>query len=321
MSLRHALPSAVAGATLLGALAVSSPAQACASCGCGDPTLTTMGSEQPFAGRLRGATLLRFWGQEAGHHVDTGHHHAASSHRASHTEGAADARHLRELRLDVSAGYAPRSWLLLSASMPFHARELSGGLPGTQRVLAPGDVELGAKVFLWKNREFSPEHLVSAVVGVKLPTAAEQRDAAGAPGELDAQVGSGSVDPRVGAAYAFFGLPWSLHASLVLHLPTEGFQGFRAARSLRGSLAGQYQLGTRLALRLGVDTRLDGTEALHGQPTVGSEGFIAYASPELLFNAGRDTALQLGVRVPVVSTFGAGHGETPIASLAVLHDF
>jgi hypothetical protein len=277
-----------------------------------------MGSEQPFAGRLRGATLLRFWGQEAGH-ATTGHH-AASGHTASHTSGAEDERHLRELRLDVSAGYAPTPWLVLGATLPLHARELTTGVRPTERLFSPGDVELAGKVFLWRDRDFSPSHLVSALVGVKLPTAPRLRDAEGLPRDAEGQVGSGSLDPRLGAAYAFFGRPWSLHASVLLHWPTEGYGKLRSGRSLRGSLAGQYQFGTRLVLRLGVDTRLDGAEAFRGEPLAHTEGFTAYLSPDLLLSPASDLALQLGVRVPVVAT-GHGATEQPILSLAALYDF
>ena len=34
-------------------------AWACSTCGCGDLTLTVMGSEKPYAGRLRAALELR----------------------------------------------------------------------------------------------------------------------------------------------------------------------------------------------------------------------------------------------------------------------
>lgn len=304
MNLRSVISALFASAPLVLALAVPSKASACASCGCGDPTLTSMGVEQPFLGRLRGATLLRYWGENSG-----GHHG---------TPGES----LRELRLDVSASYAPLSWLQLAVTLPLHARELSGGVLEPQRALSPGDVELGARFLVWQNREFSPEHLVSALVGVKLPTAPRQQDASGELWDADAQVGSGSVDPRVGAAYAFFAAPWSLYTSLVLQWPTEGFEGHRAPRSLRGSVAGQYQLGAWLALRLGVDTRLDGLEAHHGEPEPGTAGFIAYAAPDLLFSPRPDTAVQLGVRVPLLATFEHGHPEErPVLSLAFIHDF
>jgi hypothetical protein len=47
------------GALVVAALSARD-AWACAMCGCGDPTLTTMGAEQPFAGRLRLSSELRY---------------------------------------------------------------------------------------------------------------------------------------------------------------------------------------------------------------------------------------------------------------------
>jgi hypothetical protein len=51
---------ALIGATLTAVGSLPAPAQACASCGCGDPTLTTLGTTKPFAGRLRAALQLAY---------------------------------------------------------------------------------------------------------------------------------------------------------------------------------------------------------------------------------------------------------------------
>ncbi|MFP2933934.1 hypothetical protein ACLESO_54180, partial [Pyxidicoccus sp. 3LG] len=47
-------------------LAPGPRAWACATCACGDPTLTSMGAEQPFSGRLRLSSTLRAWGHTVG---------------------------------------------------------------------------------------------------------------------------------------------------------------------------------------------------------------------------------------------------------------
>jgi len=46
-------PSWLLPALALLALTAAGPAQACATCGCGDPTLLSIGVEQPFGGRVR----------------------------------------------------------------------------------------------------------------------------------------------------------------------------------------------------------------------------------------------------------------------------
>jgi hypothetical protein len=54
-----AMPRAPVGFSALSLLAgffvwyAATPAMACASCGCGDPTLTGAGTEQPFRNRIR----------------------------------------------------------------------------------------------------------------------------------------------------------------------------------------------------------------------------------------------------------------------------
>src|SRR5690606_16530845 len=82
-------------------------AWACAACACGDPTLTTLGADQPFEGRLRAGTLVRAWGYSDGvSHGDYG-----------------------EVRMDLAAAYSPLSWLTLSAQLPLQVRGGSAGTP------------------------------------------------------------------------------------------------------------------------------------------------------------------------------------------------
>src|SRR4051812_833357 len=101
------LNSPIPWAAVLGAALplTSDPAQACAACGCGDPTLTVMGAEKPFAGRLRGALTLTHRSDDVG------------------TVQLSQIRAVEE-RLEASVVYAPSDWLLLSATLPVLDRAL-----------------------------------------------------------------------------------------------------------------------------------------------------------------------------------------------------
>jgi hypothetical protein len=74
-------------------------------------------------------------------------------------------------------------------------------------------MEVGAKVFVFRDRDFSPDHLVGVFVGARLPTSPTVHDASGVPLSLDAQLGTGSVDPILGLSYSTFRADWSFLAS------------------------------------------------------------------------------------------------------------
>ncbi len=275
-------------------------ALACATCACGDPTLTSMGTEQPFAGRLRLATTVRTWGQTQG-------------------EAAVDAVSLRELRMDLSAAYAPRSWLILSATLPLQARRVQDVSLMREQGWGPGDMEVAAKAYVFRDKEFSPHHLLGLVAGARLPTSPTLHDAAGDPLSIDAQLGTGSWDPLAGLSYTAFRGEWSFVANVTGYLPTRGREGFRAGASLRTTLAAQYQPSPRWALHLATDTRLEGPSDTQGVSDPEGSGFIGFLSPDVLFSPTTDTIIQLGVRVPVLNLLNHTR-QSPIFQAAVAYD-
>lgn len=274
---------------------------ACVTCACGDPTLTTMGAEQPFEGRLRLASSLRAWELTVG-------------------DKALNAITVRELRMDLSAAYAPLPWLFLSATLPLQARTVQDVSLARETGWGLGDVELSAKAFVFRDRTFSPDNLVSVLVGVKLPTSPTQRDAEGLPLSLDAQLGSGSVDPLLGIAYSAFRSKWSYFASATGYLPTRGREDFRAGASLRATVAAQYQPSTRWAVRLAADTRWEAEGDTAGHPDPDGSGFIGFLSPDVLFTPSTDMVVQLGVRVPVLNLLTGPVRQLPIVQAAVAYD-
>ncbi|WP_426755580.1 transporter [Myxococcus sp. Y35] len=281
-------------------LVPTSSAWACATCACGDPTLMSMGTEQPFEGRLRLSSTLRGWGHTVG-------------------EDGVNALRLREARMDLAVAYAPLPWLFLSATLPLQAREVRDVSLARERGWGIGDVELTAKVFLFQDKAFSADHLFSVLGGVKLPTAPELRGPNGTM-QLDLQLGSGSVDPLAGIAYQHFRGDWSFLVSATGFLPTRGIQGYRAGASLRTTLAAQFQPSARWALRLGFDSRLEAPADTYGEREENTGGFIGYASPDVLFSPGMDVVVAAGVRVPFLNQLRGRVAPTPIAMLSVAYD-
>ncbi|SET74267.1 transporter [Stigmatella erecta] len=276
-------------------------ASACATCACGDPTLTSMGTEQPFAGRLRLASTMRAWGLTSGASQDS-------------------AVSLRELRMDVSAAYVPLPWLTLAVTVPLQTRTVREVSLARERGWGIGDVEVSARATFFRDRNFAPNHLFSLLAGAELPTARTLKDTQGRPLSLDAQLGSGSVDPFAGVAYTGFQDAWSFLVSATGYLPTRGREDFRGGASLRGTLAAQYQPKARWALRLAADTRLEGKSDTLGVAETEGSGFIGFLSPDVLFSPTTDMVIQAGVRVPVLNRLNGYVRQTPILQAALVYD-
>lgn len=294
--------ASASAALLAGALALASPrAEACATCGCGDPTLTAMGSEKAFRNRVRVSLDGRRRSDDIG-------------------QAGVDQIRLRENRLDGQVAWAPSERLFLLATAPLLQRNVAYVNGGETSTFAFGDVELRAKAFVAADREFAPRHLYAVTAGLKLPTAPRQRDASGAYLPVEVQPGTGSFDPLLGMSYAFFPRPFSFYASVQGSAPLRGTSVLRASPSLRTTTALQYQLVSWFAPRLGVDTRLDARAYEDGAPERDSGGFIAFATAELLFSPVADLLVVPALRVPVVQALAGYHVEGPIAGVAVVYD-
>ncbi len=301
MRRRHS--AALFGATTLAIVcSLGEAAQACASCGCGDPTLTTLGTGKPFAGRLRGSLGLSY-------RTD-----AIGQARVNRVE-------LEEERLDASIAWAPLPSWFLAVTLPVVRKQVTYVNLEQRTRLSLGDVELRNKFFVFQDRDFSPRHLVAVEAGLKLPTAPLERDTQGNLLPLEVQAGTGSFDPIGGVSYALFQLPWSGYLSATGTYPTKGIEGSRASRSLRTTLAAQYQPMNLLALRLGLDTRLDGRAREDGRPEPDSGGFIAYVSPSVLLSPLVDLILMAGVQVPVFNALDGYHDEGAVYNLAATLDW
>ncbi|MEZ4372513.1 MAG: hypothetical protein R3B07_16930 [Polyangiaceae bacterium] len=289
-------------AALLGAFAcVERTASACAACGCGDPTLTVMGSEKPFAGRFRTA-LTGSWRRD--------------------TMGYAgeDEVVLTERRLDLRLAWAPAPWVFLEAGLPLLDRETRDVTLAEARTTGLGDAELRAKLFVYQD-DVRPTHLIAITPGVQLPTGQLQRDANGDLLPMEAQPTAGVVSALLGLSYAFFAQPWSFYSSLNGSHPLGEVEGFRLSSSLRGTLALQYQALDWLAVRAGPDFRVDSKARDSGASDPHSGGFIAFATADVVVSPFEDWLFGGGVNLPVVNALDGRHEESPIWRASITADW
>jgi len=289
---------------LVAALVLLAPAaaRACASCGCGDPTLTALGTEKPSRNRLRLSL-------EARHRVDV----VGSP--------GVDQLRLGEQRLDGQLAWAPHERLFLMVALPVLRRDLTYDDGFQRQTWGIGDAELRAKFFVFQDRAFSPRHLIALLAGAKLPTAAVDHRRGGQPLPPELQAGTGSLDALAGVSYAYLTFPWSAYASTQLALPGPGTAGTRAGRSVRGTLAAQRHLGATVAARLGIDSRFDGRGRENGAPDPNSGGFVAFAASELLWSPITDLSLSIWLKVSVLNRLYGHHEEPFVAGLTAAYDF
>jgi hypothetical protein len=300
MTLRR---SAVLLVPVVASMLLARPAAACASCGCGDSTLTATGVERPYPNRLRIALEERYGSLSMGED--------------------AVAQRVQFLRTALAVSWSPLSRLTVSALLPWVTSFITvPGLPHLT-VSGLGDLELSARAVIFRERAFAPHHVLWVGAGLKFPTGYHTSDVSGLPVANDDQPGSGSWDPFGNVTYAWFGgHVTSFFASTALRWTTAGWNGYRRGQSVGGTLAVQLQPWSRVAFQLGVDllwTHSDTLSNGHAVPDTG--GFTGYLAGGLLANPWRDLLLRLVVEAPALQLLSGTQSVGPQVALQISYDF
>jgi hypothetical protein len=294
---RRALLAAVAASL---ALADARPARACAACMCGDQTLTSLGIEKPYRNRVRVALEERYSSLSTGDGL------------------------MREdttlLRTALTASWMPHARVQLGATLPWIDSWIRSASSGRQQPNGLGDLELTARVLLYRERRFAPQHLLWAMAGVKTPTGPRARDGDGYFYSPDDQPGSGSWDPLGGVSYGWYGGLTSVFVSTGFRYTTPGWQGYRVGSQVIHSAMVQLQPFAWGALELGTDVRWADADTLaNGHASPNSGGTTLYASPALLASW-RNLLVRLGAQVPLASWVNGIQREGPRVMLTIAYD-
>lgn len=276
---------------------------ACASCGCGDPTLTTMGVEKPFKNRIRLSFEQRLGGQ---------------LERELQTESIIS-------RSTLTGSWSPTTWLTLGAALPVISGQIQIKDHPVRRLGGLGDLELYGRTLVVRDRKFSPRHLGAVLVGIKLPTGPRVDDSSGYPAPEDFQPGSASVDGIFGASYSYFGDSFGVFASISYRHTTTGWRGYRRGSKLGASTILQHPIHERIALGLGMDfgyARPDEVvtvESSDNLPLPQTGGSLLSVTPQILVSLRTDWLLRIAVQAPVFQSWNADQTEYPtgIVSLTV----
>src|SRR5262245_57275595 len=134
-------------ALLVGARA----AEACAPCNCGDATLTAPGVEKPYKNRVRVALESR-----------AGHFSVGDDYYGARTWF---------LRNTLSLSWSPHTRVTVGAALPWMTSWMVPAGKSQELVSGLGDLDMFARVVMYRERTFAPRHLLWGTLGLKAPTA------------------------------------------------------------------------------------------------------------------------------------------------------
>ncbi|HEY1076738.1 MAG TPA: hypothetical protein VGE51_08610 [Fontimonas sp.] len=286
-------------AALLGAGPL--PALACSTCKCGDYTITLLGTEKPYAGRIRFAADTLFRSETVGSGV---------------TE-----QETEERRLTLGLAYSFSENLTLTLQVPFVNKTLDSASLAAQEAEGLGDIDLGARWVLYRDGAVSGRHLAGLNAGLRLPTAEQVEDGNGQRLDIDVQPDAGATVPSVGGWYGYYRFPWFASVSANYFLYEEGHQNFRGGDVALVSALAQYGITTSVALQLGLDTRHSEKNEFSGVADPDSGGLLTMAFVGAAVRLGDDLLLHAGVQLPLIENLNGEQDEGNSLRLGIGYDF
>jgi len=280
----------------------SASVSACATCLCGDPTITTMGTSKPFAGRMRAGIEYLTRGEKGA------------------IPGVNDFE-TREERVTYIFSYAPSANWILAISLPMVTKKVDRFDLSSQQGSGEGDIDLSARWVLGKDREFASRYLWGLQFGLRVPNSTEQ-SADTQMIDIDAQPGIGATVPSIGAWYGRYVNPWFFYASLVAqHATSEGYQNYQAGDVVLLTGLAQYGIANSLALQFSIDSRFKKYDYYDGERDDNSGGVLVMGSPGLGWTPIEDLLLNIQYQIPIVEHPHGYQEEEPTLRWGISYDF
>jgi len=275
---------------------------ACATCLCGDPTITTMGTEKPFAGRKRVGVDYLSRGETS---ADPGISELVTD----------------ESRITYSFSYALNSEWMFAASLPLVTKEVTRFDTSHAQGSGMGDMDLSARWFIGKDRDFRPRYLWGAQFGLRVPTSTEQTKD-GVAIDIDAQPGVGATIPSMGLWFGRYAMPWFFYTSgSYQHAVTEGYQGYQAGDVVLLTGMAQYALNYGIAVQLSLDGRFKQHDKYHDVTDEDSGGVLIMASPGIAWTPIEDLVVNMSYQILVIEDPNGRQAEDPTFRIGVAYDF
>lgn len=280
----------------------SNPAFSCATCLAGDPTLTTMGTEKPYAGRTRLSVDYLSRGETVG-------------------QPGIDEHEIDEERVTFSISYAPNKEWMFAASLPFVTREVKRFDLSREQGSGMGDLDLSARWFLGQDQRFPVRNMWGMQFSLRVPTSQEEEEG-GQTLDFDAQPGAGITIPGVGVWYGRYRTPWFFYTSAVFqHAIDEGYQGYKAGDAVLITGHSQYAIGHEFAVQFSLDSRWKEQDEYDGVADGDSGGLLIMASPGAIWTPMTNLIFNLSYQIPAVEDLRGRQEEDPILRFGVTYDF
>lgn len=275
---------------------------ACATCLCGDPTITTMGTEKPFAGRMRAGVEYLSRGETAA--------------QPDINEFEVD-----EERITYSFSYALNSEWMFAASLPMVTKKVTRFDNSHAQGSGIGDMDFSARWFVGKDESFPVKYLWGVQFGLRVPASSEQKKN-GAAIDIDAQPGVGATIPSVGIWYGRYAMPWFFYTSAVVqHAVTEGYQDYQAGDVALLTGLVQYALNYGVAMQLSLDGRFKKHDKYDGVEDENSGGVLIMATSGIAWTPVEDLILNMSYQLPVIENANGRQEEDPTFKIGVAYDF
>jgi len=294
------------------ALALPSGAWACSICRCGDPTFNALGKEGIS---LPGFKLALDWEE------------------VSKSQGSRDEEFssVLEHRTTLFAAWSPSDRFSLYARVPFAERdlvEIEEG--GTDRSNASGlaDPELSAQVRLWSsqfNGDVGIRSSIFLVGGVKTDWGENDARRKGERLDEHVQPGTGSTDWFAGIS-GFYQLDRrsAIFASTQYRETGRNDFGYLYGSALLLNVAYEHKLGARWDAVVEMNYRDSSYDEVDGSGVLDPDtgGSMFYATPRILFDAGKGWVLRGSAQLPLSQSglHGVQH-EEPVWNLGVTRLF
>jgi hypothetical protein len=282
--------------------AYNGSALACSPCLCGDPTLTTMGAEKPFAGRQRISLEVLDREERIG-------------------VAGVNKRVISEMRTTLGYSYWLDEKLALGVRVPLVDKQLSDANLAQQEASALGDIDIDARLYLWQDRPGVPRHIAGVQLGLRLTTA-NQEKSSGVVLDNDVQPGDGLTLASIGVWHGYFRFPWMVYSSSQVNFGLDqGYDDFDYGGSLKLSSTLQYALNYKFALQIGVDMRWSEQDSYNEVSDPDSGGFIAFLAPGAVVTLAQDLILNVKIQSPWIEDLDGDHEEDTALQLGVTYDF
>lgn len=275
---------------------------ACATCLCGDPTITTMGTEKPFAGRMRAGIDYLSRGETV-------------------AQPGISELVTKEERVTYNFSYALNEDWMFAASLPMVTKSVKRFDTSNAQGSGIGDLDLSARWFVGKDERFPARYLWGVQFGLRAPTSSEQKSGDTVV-DIDAQPGVGATIPSVGMWYGRYAMPWFFYTSAsVQRAITEGYQGYQAGDVALVTAMAQYALKYKVATQLSIDSRFKQQDKYAGVPDQDSGGVLVMATPGLAWTPFEDFVFNMSYQIPIIENPNGRQEEDATLRIGIAYDF